>query len=195
MNNYATAVEWSDFQQMALDNKIISNGSNAVAGSAIYSYVNSHIDNSSIHLPSDGNSGQILTKTNNSIVWADQIKVDEQIISGSNNAVAGKAVYESLNGKIDRPSMINGAGYVLTVNASENGFELNPIDNTLNENSVHAIQNKTVYSALESKVDLDLLNNYATSLEFDINNNNYVISAVLKHNNDILSSKTIDLPL
>ena len=195
VNNNANAVEWSDLQQITLDNQIVSNGSNAVAGSVIYSYVNSHTNNSSIHVPSGGNSGQILTKTNNSIVWADQIKVDEQIISGSNNAVAGKAVYESMNGKIDKPSMINGAGYVLTVNASENGFELNPIDNTLNENSVHAIQNKTVYSALESKVDLDLLNNYATSLEFDINNNNYVISAVLKHNDDILTSKTIDLPL
>ena len=195
VSNNATTLEWSNLESLSIDGSITSNGENAVTGSAVYQFVTSHASDMALHLPSGGTSGQILTKSNNNIVWDDPVKIDNQITSDSENAVAVNVVYNALQGKIDKPILINAAGYVLTVNNDENGFVVNPIDNALNGNSINAVQNKTVYSALQTKADSSDLNNYATELEFDINSQNYVISAVLKNNNVILTSRTIDLPL
>lgn len=119
-----------------------------------------------------------------SVSGGSNVTVDTTLSATSNNAIANKAVYNALNGKLDKTGTAeyarkDSAGnvisstYIKTVNnvkpdASGNvtiavgGGSNVTVDTVLSPTSTNAIANKTVYNALSGKLDKTGTAEYAT---------------------------------
>ena len=95
--NGAGGVQWVSAPTFTVDTTLTAGGSNAVAGSAIYSAISAHTSSAAIHVPTAGSSGYYLRKTANGTEWAQvTVTVDDALSSSSENPVQNKVIYAAI---------------------------------------------------------------------------------------------------